>query len=144
VYPASFLITSQTPAIVKGLDLSASLRVGGNDQISVSALIQSAEIRTSTLIAPNGTPAGQSMNGFSLPNAPYETISGSWEHTIPLNSGAAIVSDIQAYYNSGYYQEPTHNPNTQQKAYTLIDINLTYKCPIRKFVMHSSTLQFCA
>lgn len=118
--------TFETPAKIMGIEVVANIQLGKNDRLTLSGLMQRAEIRTSTLRSPWN---GASLNGARLPNAPDETFRASWEHMFPLGNGGSVVSNAQVYYNSGYSQDATHHPNTHQGSYALFDASLAYQAP---------------
>jgi iron complex outermembrane recepter protein len=118
--------TFETPAKVMGIEVVANVRLGKNDRLTLSGLIQRAEIQTNTLRSPW---TGASQNGARLPNAPDETFRASWDHEFPLNGGGSVVSNAQVYSSSGYSQDATHHPNTYQGSYALFDASLAYHPP---------------
>ncbi|MBL4576726.1 MAG: TonB-dependent receptor [Opitutaceae bacterium] len=123
IYPV--FETFETAAKIFGAELSVVWQADDNDQLALTATLMSAEVSSEGLF----TPWGVDMNGFQLPNAPSESIRGSWDHTFFLEGGGSVVSHVQAYYNSGYSMEHSHHPNTQQNSYALFDYNLTYHSP---------------
>lgn len=125
-----FIFGSESvPARIMGGELQLELTPSRNDTLTLSVLLQDAEMRERDgRYVRNGltTSSLVSVFGYQLPYAPTATIRGSWNHVFPLPRDQRIVARVDVLYSSHYWQSFTHDLYTDQKAYTKTDASLTY------------------
>ncbi len=95
-----------------------------NNELDLDAEYTSAKII-------NGVLPGITTNfsGYTLPGAPFLTISAGLQHSFELANGGSISAGVRTYFNSGYWTVYTHDVNSHQESYTRTGVNVTYHTP---------------
>lgn len=124
-----------------GLDIDAHYLITQHDLVSVALEYLNATFShfvfapaTGTTVCPNVTPPQFSgvgapfvdCAGKRLPNIPAWSTTMSYQHTVNLADGAAIVAGIRSHIQSGVDLSMGAQPFAQQSGYTKSDLWLAY------------------
>jgi iron complex outermembrane receptor protein len=123
---------------ITGADLTVAYMATRDDMFNVGlewieTKIGKASLRcTATVATDNGPCAAvnfRSPEGLPLPNTPNWRLTGAYEHTFNLKSGATVAARVQSHWEAGRYMDIFQSPGTYQRAFTKTDLSLTYTAP---------------
>jgi iron complex outermembrane receptor protein len=125
------------PAKLYGAEVEATLQFDKNDRLTISPALESAKY-TASIPATPSPPMSPPNNGFAtdggqIPNAPKFSVSALYAHTFPLASGANLILQGDAHYQTSTITDfdasnyPAENPTFVQRAYTIWNSSLRFE-----------------
>jgi iron complex outermembrane receptor protein len=125
------------PAKLYGAEVEATLQFDKNDRLTISPALESAKY-TASIPATPSPPMSPPNNGFAtdggqIPNAPRFSVSALYAHTFPLASGANLIGQADAHYQTSTITDfdasnyPAENPTFVQRAYTIWNGSLRFE-----------------
>ena len=128
-------IFSAPKAVIYGVDTSAQYRITEDDRVSATLSYLNAKIAQFT--TPFATtwdvanslvelPAGTSLKGYDLIEAPKISGSVGYQHDFNFNSGASLIARVDNHFESGHWGVFQHPAASYSPSFSKTDLNLTY------------------
>ena len=130
-----FLLSTYDANVGTGIEVNAPRAGIKGAQIDIRYLLNTRDLLTANIGVLDAKidrfvdRAGKNYAGSRLPNAPVYTANLGYQHTFPLASGAAVIFRVDALVSASYWGIYSHDPFTEQAAYSKTDLTLTYYSP---------------
>jgi len=128
-------IFSAPKAVIYGVDTSGQYLLTDDDRVSVTFSYLSAKIEdfntpfSTTWDVANSLvelPAGTSLKGYDLIEAPKVSGSVGYQHDFGFSSGAQLIARVDNHFESGHWGVFQHPAASYSPSFTKTDLNLTY------------------
>lgn len=106
-----------------GVQVDSRYQITPEDELGIGFDVLRAKM--DKLILPVAPFANYS--GLDLPYAPHFTIHADYRHTFNLANGGTVDFLVDSRYQTKVWLLYSHNPGTDQKAYSMTDASLTYR-----------------
>ena len=127
---------------IHGVELSAQYMLTENDHFYATVNYLSAKIKQfSTPFATTEDaassvvliPAGASLEGYTLIDAPTIAASAGYYHNWTFASGATLVAQVDTRFETKHYGEFQNSPAVTSPSFTKTDLNLTFTAPGKRW-----------